>query len=71
MRILLVSDLHYRLPQLDWLVGAAPEFDLVVMAGDHLDISSSVSLDAQTIVVLQVHLAAARQWPPGGEFGKP
>lgn len=53
MRILLVSDLHYRLPQLDWLVGAAPEFDLVVMAGDHLDISSSVSLDAQTIVVLQ------------------
>jgi Icc-related predicted phosphoesterase len=53
VRILLVSDLHYRLPQLDWVVRAAPSFDLVVMAGDHLDISSAVSLDAQSVVVLQ------------------
>ena len=53
MRILLVSDLHYRLPQLDWLVRAAPAFDLVVLAGDHLDISSAVSLDAQSVVILQ------------------
>lgn len=53
MRILLVSDLHYTLPQLDWVVRAAPSFDLVVMAGDHLDISSTVSLDAQSVVILQ------------------
>lgn len=53
MRILLVSDLHYRLPQLDWVVRVAPSFDLVVMAGDHLDIGSAVSLDAQSVVVLQ------------------
>lgn len=53
MRILLVSDLHYRLPQLDWLVRVAPSFDLVVLAGDHLDISSAVSLDAQCVVILQ------------------
>jgi Icc-related predicted phosphoesterase len=53
MRILLVSDLHYSLPQLDWVVRAAPSFDLVVMAGDHLDISSTVSLDAQSVVILQ------------------
>jgi len=53
MRILLVSDLHYSLRQLDWVVQAAPSFDLVVMAGDHLDISSSVSLDAQSVVLLQ------------------
>ena len=53
MRILLVSDLHYRLPQLDWVVRVAPTFDLVVMAGDHLDIGSAVSLDAQAVVVLQ------------------
>ena len=53
MRILLVSDLHYSLPQLDWVVGVAPRFDLVVMAGDNLDISSGVSLDAQTVVVLR------------------
>jgi len=33
MRILLVSDLHYTLPQLDWVVRAAPRFDLVVLAG--------------------------------------
>ncbi len=53
MRILLVSDLHYSLPQLDWVVRVASEYDLVMMAGDHLDISSSVSLDAQTVVILE------------------
>lgn len=52
MRILLVSDLHYALPQFDWVVRAAARFDLVVLAGDHLDISSTVSLDAQSVVVL-------------------
>jgi Icc-related predicted phosphoesterase len=53
LRILLVSDLHYSLRQLDWVVGAAPSFDLVVLAGDHLDISSPVSLDAQIVVIRQ------------------
>jgi Icc-related predicted phosphoesterase len=52
-RVLLVSDLHYSLRQLDWLVTAAPDFDLVVLAGDHLDISSSVEVDAQIVVVLR------------------
>lgn len=53
MRILLVSDLHYSLRQFDWLVGVAPEFDLLVLAGDHLDISSTVECDAQIVVVLK------------------
>jgi Icc-related predicted phosphoesterase len=53
MRILLVSDLHYSLPQLDWVVAAAPSFDLVVIAGDNLNISSAVALDAQSVVVLR------------------
>jgi Icc-related predicted phosphoesterase len=53
VRILLVSDLHYSLRQFDWLVGAASEFDLVVLAGDQLDISSSVEPDAQVVVVLK------------------
>ncbi|RZL90508.1 MAG: phosphohydrolase [Variovorax sp.] len=53
MRILLVSDLHYTLPQLDWLVHSAPSFDLVVIAGDHLDVSSPVSLDTQSMVLLR------------------
>lgn len=51
MRILLVADLHYALPQLDWVVAAAPEFDLVVLAGDHLDVASSVPLEAQCLVI--------------------
>jgi Icc-related predicted phosphoesterase len=37
MRILLTSDLHYRLRQYDWLIGAASRFDAVVIAGDHID----------------------------------
>jgi Icc-related predicted phosphoesterase len=53
VRILLVSDLHYTLPQLDWVVRSAPSYDLVVLAGDHLDVSSPVSLDAQAIVMLR------------------
>jgi len=53
VRILLVSDLHYTLPQLDWVVRAAPSYDLVVLAGDHLDISSPVALDAQSVVILR------------------
>jgi Icc-related predicted phosphoesterase len=53
MRILLVSDLHYTLPQFDWVVGVGKEFDLVVVAGDSLSIRSSVPLEAQSVVVLQ------------------
>ena len=53
MRILLVSDLHYSLPQLDWLVRVAPTYDLVVVAGDLLDISSAVAIDAQVVVMLR------------------
>jgi Icc-related predicted phosphoesterase len=37
MRVLLTSDLHYKLRQYDWLIGAAPHFDVVVIAGDHID----------------------------------
>jgi Icc-related predicted phosphoesterase len=53
MRILLVSDLHYSLPQLDWVVAASPSFDVVVLAGDSLNINSPVPLDAQSVVVLR------------------
>jgi Icc-related predicted phosphoesterase len=53
VRLLLVSDLHYTLRQFDWVVDRSPAFDLVVLAGDHLDISSSVALDAQIVVVLR------------------
>ncbi len=53
MRLLLASDLHYSLRQFDWLVDTSNDFDVVVLAGDHLDISSSVSLEAQIVVVLR------------------
>ena len=51
MRCLVVADLHYSLPQLDWLVSAAPQFDLVIFAGDALDIGSMVDFRAQIVVV--------------------
>ncbi|MEM9590738.1 MAG: metallophosphoesterase [Pseudomonadota bacterium] len=51
MRLLLVSDLHYSLPQFDWVVEVASDFDIVVMAGDHLEIGSTVDGRAQVAVV--------------------
>ena len=57
MRVLLVSDLHYSLRQMDWVLRTASEFDLVVVAGDHLDIASLVDPDVQ--------IAAAREFLRG------
>jgi Icc-related predicted phosphoesterase len=53
MKCLLVSDLHYTLKQYDWVDRLAGDFDVVIIAGDHLDISSTVSLDAQVVVILK------------------
>lgn len=53
MRILAVSDLHYSLPQFDWLLRTAPRYDLVVIAGDLLEGSSFVTTSAQMVVVLK------------------
>lgn len=53
VRLLLVADLHYSLPQFDWVVAHAAEVDLVVLAGDHLDVASAVPLEAQSVVVLR------------------
>ncbi len=51
MRLLLVSDLHYSLPAFDWVLAVAGDFDVVVMAGDHLDLASLVDRHAQAVVV--------------------
>src|SRR5262249_15722730 len=51
MRCLVVADLHYSLPQFDWLLAAAAQFDLVIFAGDALDIGSFVDFRAQIVVV--------------------
>jgi Icc-related predicted phosphoesterase len=53
MKILLVSDLHYTLKQLDWVHQVAGQFDMIVIAGDHLDISSVVDIEAQIVVILK------------------
>lgn len=53
MKILVVSDFHYALPQFDWLVGAAPAYDLVIFAGDLLDTNSFVDPGTQIVVVLK------------------
>ncbi|MGH6865431.1 MAG: metallophosphoesterase family protein [Methyloceanibacter sp.] len=51
MRLLLISDLHYSLPLFDWVVEVAAEYDVVVMAGDHLYLASLVDGRAQSVVV--------------------
>jgi predicted phosphodiesterase len=49
---LLISDLHYALKQFDWVSNVAKNFDVVVIAGDHLDISSAVDIRFQIPVIL-------------------
>ena len=51
MRLLLLSDLHYGLRQYDWVAEAAPDFDVVVIAGDMLDLRSVVPIPAQTTAI--------------------
>jgi Icc-related predicted phosphoesterase len=51
MRLLVVADLHYALQQYDWVMDVAGEFDVVIIAGDHLDLTSLVDLRAQAVVI--------------------
>lgn len=51
MKIIIASDLHYRLKQFDWLENVAPQFDAMIIAGDLLDISSLLDLQVQVSVV--------------------
>ncbi|MEO7223971.1 MAG: metallophosphoesterase [Devosia sp.] len=53
MKILAVADLHYSLPQFDWLLKVSSRYDLVIIAGDLLEGQSSVSTSAQMQVVLK------------------
>lgn len=56
MRILVVSDLHYRLPHFDWLVKAAQDVDVVAIVGDLADVLNPVPHTVQ-VVVLEKYLA--------------
>jgi len=61
MRILLTSDLHYKLRQYDWLIGAAAAFDVVVIAGDHVDAFLPVPPDVQIAALSATLGAVARK----------
>jgi Icc-related predicted phosphoesterase len=53
MKLLLVADLHYALRQFDWILREATNYDLVVLAGDVLDIAGYLDLDVQIVVILK------------------
>lgn len=63
MRILLASDLHYKLRQIDWLLTAASRFDVVVIAGDHLDHGHSVPGEVQIAAVSASFTAMSQRAP--------
>lgn len=63
MKCLLVADLHYDLRKFDWVVRAAAHVDIVVLAGDHLNVASRVPRPAQAAVV-QRYLARIRERAP-------
>lgn len=53
MKILVVSDLHFSLPQFDWLVQQADRYACVIIAGDLLDIAGHLDLDSQITVAVK------------------
>lgn len=55
VRILVASDVHYRLQSLDWLCEVSGGYDALVLAGDLLDVANVVPVHAQ-IVVLESYL---------------
>lgn len=63
MRILLTSDLHYKLRQYDWLLRAAAGFDAVALAGDQLDVVGSVPAQVQAAALGATLAQLARKVP--------
>lgn len=63
MRCLAVADLHYSLPQFDWLLAEARHFDLIIISGDLLELSATVDRRAQ-IVVIRKYLLKLRELVP-------
>jgi Icc-related predicted phosphoesterase len=51
VKLLCTADLHYRLPQLDWLMEQAADVDVVVIPGDMLQVVGAAPLDVQIVVV--------------------
>ncbi len=51
MKVLCTADLHYRLPQLDWLVDQAADVDVMIIPGDLLQVMGTAPIDVQIVVV--------------------
>jgi len=61
MKILAVSDLHFGLKQFDWVAQQAERYDVVIIAGDLLDLGGHLDLDSQiTIVVKYLRTISAK-----------
>lgn len=63
MKCLVTADLHYSLKQWDWILQVAGQFDVVILAGDHLDIASALDPEAQAVVVLKYLERIGRRAP--------
>ena len=51
MKLLVTSDLHYNLPQFDWLLRVANRYDALVIGGDLLNIAGYLDLEIQITVI--------------------
>ncbi len=51
MKLFFLADLHFSLKQYDWLLAHAREYDLIVIGGDLLDLSSALDIDSQIAVI--------------------
>ncbi len=60
MRLIFLADLHFALKQFDWLLLHADAYDIVVIGGDLLDLSSTLDLDVQ-ITVVEKYLRLLRE----------
>ena len=54
MKLLLTADLHYHLHWFRWLIEEAPNFDLVCIAGDLLDMFKSEATIEQAREITRV-----------------
>jgi Icc-related predicted phosphoesterase len=63
MRMLVVSDLHYKLRHYDWLVKAAAQVDAVALVGDLADVVNAVPHEVQTVVLTNYLAMLAEQVP--------
>ena len=70
MRILHLADLHLEPKWFDWVANRAAEYDLVVLAGDLLNMFSNVALSDQARACGNWLLALpVRHWPELLRYG--